>query len=1413
MGNDKVKTMLALAVLGLACAEGVGVGARHVDTPTGTGSGLQAGIVDLEPVKPLPATEAQEQADAAIDRWFQSHPTRRAYLQVDKPLYQPGETVWFRAAFRNTKDMTAASQFGVTVQLVSPKGSVVAQKRVMTTDGVVANDFGIPEGSEGGEYALQFIGDEGTQEKRAIIIAAYEAPRLKKDLEFIRKAYGPGDSVAAAVSVARSTGEPFAGRKLTFVVTVDDNDVARATITTDDKGNALAKFRLPDRIAREDGLLTILADDGGVTESIQKRIPIVLGQLDFAMFPEGGDLIESLPGRVYFSARNTIGKPADVEGKVVDDRGELVSSFSSLHDGMGRFEIIPRAGRTYRVELSKPAGIRQTIAVPAAKAEGCSVVAVDDFDSNDDELRVATWCTTDRTVLVEAVLRERRLASASIVVKKRRPALVALDTPKGEQGAVRVTLLADDLTPIAERLVYRGRKRDMKIDVTADRKTYGPRDAVTLTLQTTDQTGKPVSASVGLSVVDDTVLSFADDKKGHIMSKLYLESELGPDQEIEEPDFYFGDAPEAAAALDLVMGTQGWRRFEWQYVAHPEKYADSPRPVASAAAMPMDDLLEAAMPAAAAPKPEPEPAPAPVAERARQKMAAKPAPRPQREERAKEQAARAQPVVVGRLAAEKKQLLVRRDAARARDRGRGAGMGVRDDALAAGEWDAEGGARADWGWAPVRQFPVPTYKPGYTGPRSDFRETLFWAHDVRTDESGSATVTFYMSDAITSFRATAEGVSVGGLAGHGETVVQSKMPVSLDVRMPLEVSSGDSIELPVTLSNETGREMVVDVQAAFGASFKVGENPLSRPAVLAAGEKQAFFFPLTVVGKGGDGEVRVSMKTAGLSDEVHKKIRVVPLGFPFEVSVSGTARSSMAGTIEHDVDLTGAMPGTITASIVMYPSPLASMTQGVSALLREPGGCFEQTSATNYPNVMVMSYLEHNDAADPAIVADATAKLNRGYKLLTGYETKQKGYEWFGENPGHEALTAYGLMQFKDMAGVYDGVDASMVERTAQWLMSRRDGKGGYARNGKALDTFGRASYETTNAYVTWALSEAGRTKDLHKELALSETAGLASKDPYIVALAANTWLNVDAKGGDTSRIVQRLVEMQDKTGNFPHARESITMSGGESLDIETTALATLALIKASADGHYEGQVRSSVDWLNGKRGGYGEWGNTQGTVLALKALAAYAVHSRQTQAPGVATVIVNDKEVGKIAFAKGRKQALTFDDLGGRLKPGKNTIQITLDSEATLPYSVAIEYRSARPQSSAKATIAVETSLAKKSVKLGEGIKLHARITNTSDKGQPMTLARIGLPGGLTFQTWQLKELRDKRTVGFYETRQREVILYFRDMKPSATVDLDLDLVASIPGKYTAPASSAYLYYTNEDKTWTNPLAVTVEP
>jgi hypothetical protein len=116
----------------------------------------------------------------------------------------------------------------------------------------------------------------------------------------------------------------------------------------------------------------------------------------------------------------------------------------------------------------------------------------------------------------------------------------------------------------------------------------------------------------------------------------------------------------------------------------------------------------------------------------------------------------------------------------------------------------EGAAAAEVMWAPVREFPAPSYAGANDGPRTDFRETIFWKPSIQTDERGVAHVDFYLSDAVTSFRATVEGMA-SGRAGHGEAMIGSKLPVSLAVKLPLEVSSGDRIDLPVTISNTTWR--------------------------------------------------------------------------------------------------------------------------------------------------------------------------------------------------------------------------------------------------------------------------------------------------------------------------------------------------------------------------------------------------------------------------------------------------------------------------------------------------------------------------------------------------------------------------------------------------------------------------------
>jgi alpha-2-macroglobulin-like protein len=739
-------------------------------------------------------------------------------------------------------------------------------------------------------------------------------------------------------------------------------------------------------------------------------------------------------------------------------------------------------------------------------------------------------------------------------------------------------------------------------------------------------------------------------------------------------------------------------------------------------------------------------------------------------------------------------------------------------------------ARAD-GWAAVRQFPLPTYEPGYDGPRTDFRETVLWKPDLRTGEGGEAEVSFFLSDAITSFRATAEGVSSGGQPGRAEAVVASRLPVSLAAKLPLEVTTGDLVDLPVTISNATSRPRLAQVDARFGAAFSPESPELSQKVQLAPGETRAIYYKLRVVGTGqaatpelaaAEGEISLSARSGSIKDGLRRVLKVVPQGYFSEQSRSGTLSSAQKIT----VDLPEQVPGSFRASLSVYASPTATLIAGTESIIREPTGCFEQASSANYPNVMVMRYLaeqaekaQQNGAkAESPIAARTRATLDRGYKRLVGYESKGNGFEWFGADPGHEALTAYGLMQFADMARVYPDLDRTLVKRTAAWLRARRDGKGGYKRNARALDSFGRASDEVTNAYVTYALTETGE-KDLAPEIAYLSKLALQTRDPYVLALAAGALAN--AASPDAPQALKRLAAMQSPSGNFPGARESITRSGGQSLEIETTSLATLALMKSPDHAR---PVEGALAWLTRQRSGSGGFGSTQATVLALKALTR-AAEAPRPAAGGTVEVKVNggapiSVAIGKPAGAAGAAGAADGPDdeapaglalLASSLHKGQNTIELLPSSpDVRAPYSLSFQYRTTRPSSSPLSPVSI-TVTGPQGAKMGDAVKVKAVIENRKHAGIPMVIARIGIPGGLTYQTWQLDELRDRKLVDFYETREREVIVYFRDMAPGAKRELELNLLAQVPGRYTAPPSQAYLYYTDEHRSFAQPLQIQV--
>jgi hypothetical protein len=110
-----------------------------------------------------------------------------------------------------------------------------------------------------------------------------------------------------------------------------------------------------------------------------------------------------------------------------------------------------------------------------------------------------------------------------------------------------------------------------------------------------------------------------------------------------------------------------------------------------------------------------------------------------------------------------------------------------------------------------------------------------------------------------------------------------------------------------------------------------------------------------------------------------------------------------------------------------------------------------------------------------------------------------------------------------------------------------------------------------------------------------------------------------------------------------------------------------------------------------------------------------------------------------------------------------------------------------------------------------GDVIEATARVTNLTDTQLPTVVAIVGVPGGLEPRIDQLKELVKAKTIDAYEVRGRDVVLYWRGMTPKQQLRVPVSLVAAVPGRYTGPASRAYLYYGNEHKVWVAGLSADV--
>ena len=287
---------------------------------------------------------------------------------------------------------------------------------------------------------------------------------------------------------------------------------------------------------------------------------------EISFFPEGGNLVDGITSKVAFKVVDEYGEPVDCGGIITDDNNNTITNFHSLKFGMGSLNFTPIQGVVYKAVI-KLEDTTLTKQLPPAYKNGY-VMHVEDVDESHIRINVSSNVSGDDNVYLlvhsQNVVKDFQQSKLSAGQK-----FFITDKTRLSDGISDITIFNSHKQPVCERIYFkRPASSKLTIQFKTDQNIYRTRKRVNISLATTNNAGKDVSANMSVSVF--MIDSLQPPAYADILSYLLLTSELKGS--IISPEYYFqNNTKESDEAADNLMLIQGWRRFKWEEVLQNNK--------------------------------------------------------------------------------------------------------------------------------------------------------------------------------------------------------------------------------------------------------------------------------------------------------------------------------------------------------------------------------------------------------------------------------------------------------------------------------------------------------------------------------------------------------------------------------------------------------------------------------------------------------------------------------------------------------------------------------------------------------------------------------------------------------------------------------------------------------------------------
>ncbi len=484
-------------------------------------------------------------------------PPEKIHLHTDRDKYVAGERIWMRAHIVDgiAHVPMKLSRYAYAA-LQNPLMEIVAHVRLYRDkDGYIYGYMPLAKNLPKGEYTLIAY----TKYMKNFDNAYYWKKKIRID-----------SSLSSSIQIQSSINSKILSLRFANPTTGETIFPQNCSIQSSDMkkdvktGDSTYTVNLHDSDAK-----TILVRAGNYAEYISisdKK------DYDVCFLPEGGKFIPETINRIAFKAINELGQGEDITGTIRDERDSVIIPFNSLHRGMGQIMFRPEKDKQYTAVCKNVNGLTKRFQLP--KAEDKYTMQVNQFNGKIYvKVLFSPYTKANEKLIVFAHQRGWPVKIGKW--SKETPGLVCKQTDFID-GTASFLLLNERGEIVSERMVFIQNKEVVETSLISNDSIYLKRKKVKLNLKVKEKWWK---GDCSVAITDNTDVS--PDSSTNILTTLLLTSDLRG--YIENPNWYFNgigneDKVLRKTALDVLMMTQGWKKYDISKAWDEDYHEPSPIP-------------------------------------------------------------------------------------------------------------------------------------------------------------------------------------------------------------------------------------------------------------------------------------------------------------------------------------------------------------------------------------------------------------------------------------------------------------------------------------------------------------------------------------------------------------------------------------------------------------------------------------------------------------------------------------------------------------------------------------------------------------------------------------------------------------------------------------------------------------------